>query len=347
MNDTQNTPSRPRPPRTRRCRFWTFKRSILSILIFVVSLTIASAFIPTTRWAYGSGFVMTENQAQIRPSDEGPIVRKLIQDGQCVEEGQLLIQLNNSVQRAAGGQAKKDLDKAKAQLAHFVSENELDESKRRERIFQARRELEVAGNNLKKMKSVSKGAFSQQELIEAKLKVDLAASRLKELSVSNSEVTKKRLSVYKEQIQAAEKNVALYEARLKLRQIRSPIKGLVRLNDFVPGEVVKPEHVLGEVFDYSSWIVRIKLPERYITYVQPGQRVRIELGFRSAMRYGYVQATVSRVVRVVSPRASGDGIFYAEARIDNPGKFKLSPGIAAQADIDTGKTNWLFRILGW
>ncbi|MDP7163087.1 MAG: HlyD family efflux transporter periplasmic adaptor subunit [Phycisphaerae bacterium] len=345
MAATSKSTALGRPPRTVRRRFGGLRGILLLIPLAIVILIFVAWVVPTTRWAKGTGFVMTEQEAEIRPSVQGAIERWLVRDGQEVKKEQLLIQLKDSVQRAGCDQVLKELKAVQAQLARLQSFNRLNDLQRREQTFQANRKLEVARGRLEKMQGASSGVFSPHELVEAKLNVDVATSRLAELELPRGEVREKQVAVLKEQIEAARKKVVLYKAEVELRKIRSSLNGMVRLNRFDPGEVIKPDHVLGQVFDTASWIVRLKLSERHIVYVRQGQSVRIKLAAYPSLRYGYLWAVVSRVTPVVSPQATGDGIFYVEARINKKAGLQLRPGLTVRARIEVGRTSWLLRIL--
>lgn len=347
MSEQLKQTSHTRPPRTIRKPHKSRRRILLIVLVgSCVGIALLAA-LPTTRWAEGTGYVITDQEVEIRPSVEGAIQQWFVQDGQKVQKGQLLIQLNNSVQQAACDQSAKHLKALQAQLEHLISTNEFDESKRTEQSYQAKRQLDFAKDRLNKMLKAANGTFSRHEIQEARLKVDLASSKLAELELSRKEIMDKRISVLKEQIQAAEKEVALYKAQLDQRRICSALNGTVYLNRFEPGEVVKPEHVLGQVFDCSSWIVKLKLPERYITRIRKDQNVRVRLAAYSWWQHGHLKAEVARVLPVVTPQATGDGVFYVEAVIKPDHNLRLHPGMVATARVNTGQTTWLMRLLGF
>lgn len=151
-----------------------------------------------------------------------------------------------------------------------------------------------------------------------------------------------------EQIHAAEKSVALREAELALRDVRASIAGTVYFNRFEQGEMVKPEHVLGQVFDRDNWVGKLKLSERQIGHIKVGEPVQVSLAAYPSLRFGYLTGRIGRIIPVVTPRATGDGVFYVEVALDSlPEGIELHPGMTATGYIDAGRTTWLMNLLGW
>jgi len=109
MAGTSKSTALGRPPRTVRRRFGGLRGILLLIPLAIVGLIVAAWVVPTTRWAEGTGFVMTEQEAEIRPSVQGAIERWLVRDGQEIKKEQLLIQLKDSVQQAGCDQALNEL----------------------------------------------------------------------------------------------------------------------------------------------------------------------------------------------------------------------------------------------
>jgi len=338
-----------RPPRTTARRVWTWRRVLLLIVVLPIAAVVAMAFTPTTRWVYCTGYVMTDQEVELRPSVEGAVAEWLVRSGQNVEKDQVVIRLNDSLQRAAFEQTQADLKARRAQLQQLISAQQLDSARRDEQIIKARSNLALAQGNLDRMARTNDGGggFSQKEIENARLRVEVAQSELNELLISRDTFMHDQIQVLNEQIQSAEKNLALRQVELDVRQIHTPMAGTVYFNRYEPGEVVKPEHVLGQVFDRSTWVVKLKVSERQIGHIAIGQPVDVELAAYPHLRFGYLQATVSRILPVVTPRSTGDGIFYIEATIADLNKFDLQPGMSASAYISAGETNWVYRVLGW
>jgi multidrug resistance efflux pump len=349
MNDSnQNSKekSKPRPPRTKRPRSF-MRRALLVLLVLVAGATAAGVLIPTTRWLRAEGYVITDDEAEIRPSVEGAIESWNIENGQSVRKGDVLVQLKCAVHQAALDKAVSERNVAEAKLANLKKNQEMDELKRKEAIYRAKRKLKLAQDKLQRMEASDTGAVSKLELSNTRLEAEVAKSELAELSLDRSETMAREVQVFKKQIEAARKAETLHAAEVELRKIRSAVDGEVHLNRFEVGEVVKPDHVLGQVFDPSRWIVKLTLPERALAYVQENQPVRVELSAYPAWRYGRLSARIQNVQRVVTPRATGDGVFYVEAALDDPGDIQLTPGMHVSAEVNAGTTNWFSRIFGW
>lgn len=336
-------PAKPRPPRTIRSRRRAGRMFLIGTVAVIV-LAGLSAVLPTTRWAEGTGYLTTDREAELRPSVEGPIAQWLVGTGQKVEKGQLIIQLNNDVQKADYQQADVELKSKQAQLEQLLASQQLDRAQRSEQIARAEKNLDLAQMMYQRM---SGGGFSAREVEEARLHVEVAKSELAELQLPRDTVMDNQVAVLKEQIEAARKAVAAQEAQLRLREVRAPLSGIVQLNRFEPGEVVKPDHVLGQVFDQDAWIVKMTLPEESLPYVKVGQPVKVSVAAYPHLRYGYFDATVKRITPVVTPRPTGNGVYLVEAGLVPPSNLPIQPGMTTTAYVNAGKTTWLRRLIGW
>ncbi|MAE62957.1 MAG: hypothetical protein CMJ18_01690 [Phycisphaeraceae bacterium] len=342
--DTETTTATTgRPPRQRRPRL-TLKRVLLVLVLFVALIGAAAALVETTRWAYGTGFVMTQNVVSLHTSVEGTIRQIRVDSDTRVEADQLLVQLDDSVQRAALAELQSRIKAREAELNRLVSTQELELAQRASRIERARLNLELAEGILKRLKAGG-GTVSKVEIEEAQVRADLAASRLQEAELPVDTIMEKQMTVLRENLAAARKQAPVLVAELELRRVTTPIAGTVYFHSFAIGELVKTADELGQVFDRTGWIVTLKLPEREVAHIRKGQTVSVYLSAYDALRYGTHEAEVTRVDRVLTPRATGDAIFYVEARVTTRDDIELHPGMTVGAYIDTGKTTWLKRIL--
>jgi len=335
-----------RPPRSKPRRRW-LRRLLLLILVLVAGAATAAGLWPTTRWAEAKGYVNAIHQSEIYPSCEGAIAEKPVPSGTQVVKNQLLIQLQDNIQQAARDEAIARLDAAKAELAALHSRQALEEKKRQEEIKRARTRLKSLKQKLQTMREAASGSFSHQEKQETEDEVDMAQSKLTQLQFSREQVQQDEIERLRKAIEAQKKAVERAEAELEARKVRAPHEGLVRFHRFEIGEVVKPKDALGQVFDRSGWVVKLDVPERYLAHVHEGQRVQVELASYPSWRHGYLEATVTRVMPVITPRPTGEGIFQVVADLEDPSDERLQAGVGVTARIETGQTTWLKRILGW
>ncbi|MGH7213354.1 MAG: HlyD family secretion protein, partial [Tepidisphaeraceae bacterium] len=172
-------------------------------------------------------------------------------------------------------------------------------------------------------------------------------SQLAELRLPREDLMGKQVSVLRQQIESSRKKIASTEAQLKLREVRTPVAGIVQLHRFEVGEVVKPDHVLAQVFDQRDWVVKLKLPEESFGRVQVGQKVEVAVAAYPTMRYGYLKAKVIRIMPSVTPRQSGNGVYLVEASLEPPSDRPITPGMTVTGYVNGGRTNWLSRWMGW
>jgi multidrug resistance efflux pump len=349
MSNQEQTTSKSggRPPRKTNKSFWTFKRALLLFLLIVAGAGAAAFFLPTERTVEAKGHVNTDNEAELRPSVQGVIRQWLVRSGDRVEKNQVVIQLDDRIQQARLEHARKQRKILEARLEHRTRAMKLTADERKAQIFRAEKVLTSAEEELQRITESGPAAFSPTEVAAAELRAQLARSELQELRISRDEVDRQEIQVLREQITAAHDAVALHEAEVERRKIRAPLDGTVQFNSYEPGEVVKPEHVLGQVFDRSKWVVKLMISERAMPHVEVGQSVDIALTGYPTLKHGTVPGRITRLIDIVTPQPTGDGVFYAEATLEPEHGRRLSPGMGAMATIHAGTTTLLGSWLGW
>lgn len=331
-----------RPPRTVKRRM-KWKLILLFFVLLIGGVIAASLMINIELKIQGIGYITTDDEVELRPSVEGTIGQVLFHDGQTVNPGDLIIQLRADVQKAAFEEAQSDLKAKTAQLEETRMSLALRQKRRDAQLYQAKQELELAQRKLKRMEDAG-GGFSRSELEDTQLKVAVMTSRVSELSLAYDELDQKQLQVMEEQVTAAQKRVLLHKAEVEAREIHATMTGQVYFNRFEEGEVVKPEHVLGQIFDTKAWVVKVRIPERYLGRVKIGQELKVETAAYWAWQHGYLSGKITRMIPVVDTQSTGDGVFYVEAEIPAPG-YELQPGMTATAWIDTGKAPLLMSLI--
>ncbi|MFP5467069.1 MAG: efflux RND transporter periplasmic adaptor subunit [Gammaproteobacteria bacterium] len=216
--------------------------------------------------AQAVGTLKSRQSVTLRPEVSGRVARIAFEEGAQVRRGQLLIQLDDTLQKA-------ELSQAQAQLS-------------------------IARANLKR----------NQELVAERF----VAQRVVEESQAN--------------LQVAEAQAALAQARLSRMRLVAPFDATVGLRSVSVGDYVKDGADLVNLEDTSRLIVDFRLPERYQTRTEAGQRVLVQLDAIPGKEYD------ARIL-AVDPLIDANGRSLAVRAAMPPSSGDLRPGMFARVNI--------------
>ncbi|MBW8876013.1 MAG: efflux RND transporter periplasmic adaptor subunit [Acidobacteria bacterium] len=200
-----------------------------------------------------SGYVTARRRATVSSKITGKVVDVLVEEGMEIKEGQVLAHLDDVSPR-------KQLALAEAQLASArrnLTENEV-------RLRQAR----LSQERMRRLKD--QGVSAQADLDAANAEADSFAARLE---------------VGRQDVQVAERQVALRRQDVEDTVIRAPFSGVAVTKDAQPGEMISPISAGGgftrtgicTLVDMKSLEVEVDVNESYIHRVKPGQRAMATL----------------------------------------------------------------------
>jgi RND family efflux transporter MFP subunit len=195
-----------------------------------------------------SGYVTARRAATVSSKITGKVVAVLVEEGMEIREGQVLARLDDAIPR-------KQLSLAEAQLASArrnLTENEV-------RLKQARLNQE----RIRRLKE--QGISTQSDLDAADADAASFAARLE---------------VGRQDVEVAERQVALRRQDVDDTVIRAPFSGIAVTKDAQPGEMISPISAGGgftrtgicTLVDMKSLEVDVDVNESYIHRVAPGQR---------------------------------------------------------------------------
>ncbi|MCC5603128.1 efflux RND transporter periplasmic adaptor subunit [Nostoc favosum] len=167
------------------------------------------------------GSLEAPRSAIIKPQVEGRVTQIFIQEGNRVQQGQVIISLQSDDVQAQLSQAKGALEQAQARLA------ELQAGTRQEEVAQARAQLTQAQARFRDAQSGSQPeeiAQAEAQIQSAKSDVELAQSRAKRYAQLRKEgaVSQDTLEGYVKEQQSAEAALVVAQKRLdQLRQSRN------------------------------------------------------------------------------------------------------------------------------
>jgi RND family efflux transporter MFP subunit len=196
-----------------------------------------------------TGYVTARRQATVSAQITGTLVQVLIEEGERVENGQVLATLEDTAQRAALAQAQASLRATQAQLAQYQSQ-----------LAQSRRDL-VRAEDL-----VGRKLVSAQSVEVARTQVETQVSQLENL--------RRQVDVVRAGVQAA-------QVQLDYCTVRAPFAGVIIAKAAQVGEIVSPLSAgggftrtgIGTIVDMDSLEIEVDVNESYINRVLAKQPV--------------------------------------------------------------------------
>ncbi len=200
-----------------------------------------------------SGYVTARRQATVSAKITGKVAELMIEEGQHVQEGQVLARLDETDARAQFNFTKAQLDAARSQMADL-----------RVQLAQAQRDLQ-----------------RQQDMVTRKL----VSAQAVEQARSSVDSLNARLNSQQRQVAVAEQGLKVAEVNLDNTIVRAPFTGVIIAKAAQPGEIVSPMSAgggftrtgIGTIVDMDSLEVEVDVNESYIGRVQSGQPVEATL----------------------------------------------------------------------
>jgi len=226
----------------------------------------------------GTGTLESHISASISPKISGLIRAVLVDQGDRVEAGQVLVQLDD-------GDLSRQVEVAESALsaAHAaVERRQADRARALAVLDQARFDFDRVANLVKL------GTGSTTEFEDARKTL-----RVSEADLSSSEAA---LVEAQKQVVTAMKTLELHQTRLADASVRAPFAGLITRRDRDPGDIVVPgSSILALVAMDELWLSAWG-DETQMAKLQPGQPARVV--FRAAPGRSYPGA-VARLGREV------------------------------------------------
>ncbi|MFW6372894.1 MAG: efflux RND transporter periplasmic adaptor subunit [Thermodesulfobacteriota bacterium] len=195
--------------------------------------------------------------AEIAPRLSARIIALAANEGDTVDEGDLLARLDDRDIRARIDAAQADLAAAKARLASARADREAARS----HLAYARLEYD-RNQNLFERNAVSEAALeaSQNRLDEALAKTTRAEEAIRSAQ---------------EEIKAREARLAEARAALADTEIRADSSGAIRKRYAEVGDMAMPGKPIYAMMDISSYRLGFDLVQKDLEWVRPGRPVRI------------------------------------------------------------------------
>lgn len=287
-----------------------------------------------------NGSVTAWDLLPVIPAANGlKIVQVLVEEGDAVEQDELLVKLDDSVLRAQLLQAKARLQSAKAQLA------KLRRPSRPQELASAQAALAQAEASLKgakdaydrSMKLNAEGGASNAEIVSRQSALDAnqaAVEQARQRLIMLREGSRSEdLAIGEAQVAEAKAGLAQVETLLAQTEVRAPSAGYILKRDAHLGDMSTVAKPLYQMVRDSRLEVEALVPEVDLARVAKGQTAVISSDARPDLR-------LKGRVRQVSPGVD-TGNRLAKLEIDVPKADGLQVGMFVKAKLQLGQQQLL------
>lgn len=323
----------------------------------------------------GTGKIIPSSKEQTIQSLEGGILTRLnVKEGEIVEKGQTLAQLDPTRFASNVGETKSLLLSAKATAARLSAEvngtalifpkEVLEEQalvNEETALYRSRRSnLEVSLDGLKKAlvlvqqelamtePLVAKGAASDVEVLRLKRQATDLVNQMNDVRNQYLVKSREELAKANTDIETQSQVVKGKSDTLKRAIFKSPVRGIVKEIDVMTiGGVISQNGKLMTIVPLDEkLLVEARISPRDIAFIRPGQEALVKITAYDYSIYGGLKGKVT----VISPDTLRDEVkqdqFYyrvyirtdSDKLINKNGKyFNITPGMVATVDIKTGE----------
>lgn len=271
------------------------------------------------------GTLMAHDEVTLANEVPATITRILVDMGDRVQQGQLLIKLDAREASLEVERAMANLQAAREALAR--TRQMLDSS--RANVERAQAVLSEAQINLKRFQDlIAEGAISASQRDSAQMQSDVAVASLR---ASEAQYESERAGIKNAEANVEQAAAALELARKRLQDadIAAPFDGFVRKRLVNVGETYKEKTPLMSLVATQALKLQGEVPERFVPRLAVGRPVRVEVEAYPGRTF---TGTITRVSPVVDVESR---TFTVEASVPNPGGV-LKPGFFVKAAILTG-----------
>lgn len=343
------------------------------VFLFVIIALIWAKFAILDEVTVGEGKVIPSREVQIVQNLEGGIVRKiLVREGEVVDEGQVLVQIDDTRFASSYEEAQKKIANYKIEILQLTAEHE-------GKPFIVPEELEKANPSLVQEKrflyktKMDELRYLRQGLELIKKELELTEPLEKKGAVSKVEVLRLQRTMNELQGKISAFNsktldeltttrselntlVAAHKAdkdRLTRTTIRAPLKGIIKqININTVGGVVKPGMDILEIVPLDdTLLIEAKIRPQDIGFIHPQQKAKVKISAYDFAIYGGLDGVVEHISADTIVDEEDNSFYMIRVRTDKNylgSKRKplyIIPGMLASVDILTGEKSVLDYIL--
>lgn len=324
----------------------------------------------------GEGKVIPSSQIQMIQNLEGGIVDKLfITEGEIVNKGQVLMQIDNTRFKASYKEALEKIDALKMQIVRLNAEiankplvfpelltkdNE-DLAQAEQALYESRQEelkqlqlaLNLADKELAMTRPlIAKGAVSEVEVIRLERTVNEIKGSITQFKSKALE----QLNKARAELNALEESHMADKDRLTRTTVRSPVRGIIKkIYATTIGGVIQPGMDIIEIVPLDdTLLIEAKIRPADIGFIHPGQEAMVKISAYDFAIYGGLKGKVEQISAdtITDEKKQKEESYYLiRVRTDRnylgteQHPLPIIPGMLTTVDVLTGKKSVLDYLL--
>ncbi len=241
---------------------------------------------PLVRSLQFSARVATLSRVEVGGTITGRVVKVLVEEGDMVRQGDVLVQLESDELRAALTQARASVNQIQARLAGLRSTGR---AAARAAVMQADATLRAAqAELLRSQQLVAQGFVSASRLDEAQRAVDVAGAQqasAQAQSLANADAGTDVVQA-QAQLDQARAAISAAEAKLAQTQVIAPANARVLTRQVEPGQIVQPGKALMRLALAGPTQLIAQADERFLEQLQTGQSTSVVADAFPDQRFG-------------------------------------------------------------
>lgn len=378
MNDFSRFNSRLKEPRLPRATLVAW-----SLFALLAAFIAWASLLHLDEVTTGSGKVIPSSHEQVIQSLEGGIIHSLmVREGDIVERGQQLAQLDRTKTESSVLESESRLNAALATAARLKAEvndteltfpEELDDDvelvKQETALYQARREslekglaglrqgAELVQRELSLTRPlVTQGAASKVEVLRLERQKNELENKITEMKNQYYVRAREELAKANAEIEAQRSVMKGREDSLTRLTFNAPVRGIVKDIDVTTvGGVIPPNGKLMSLVPLDDqMVIEAKISPRDVAFIHPGQKALVKVTAYDYSIYGGLEGEVT----MISPDTLQDevkrDVYYYRVYIRTDSnhltnkqgqEFPVFPGMIATVDIKTGSKTILDYLL--
>lgn len=261
--------------------------------------------------------------------DGGRVERVLVEPGDLVQKGQLLVELSNTNLALSVIQQESQLNEAISQLEQneiALEQNELTNARQLAEIDYNLVRLKRSDTRRQTLAAKGLASAEERDQIADELAYYQALRPVEsESATRQSKLRERMLPDIHRQLDNLRDNLEVVRSKLDTLIVRAPVSGRVTAIDLKVGEHRDPGQRLAELTPDAGMKLSADIDEFYLARVHTGQTADIELEGHP----------VTVTVRRISPQVR-NGLFTIDLEFQGASPAELVPGATAQGRLQLG-----------